>query len=253
MSSSMLSMDVNESTIVDDSTRYRENKETFEALQGLASKIKHGVKYAQRIVLIYRVSLLLNRPFNDLMKIRDPFEFLELAASCDCDNKLLVMSDIIEAMDMTCVEVAEFISKEITVCIIKTRFLEFNKETETSSSSSWSPSRQVLDDIWGFSLSKDLHLILELCKGKTTLLGNYLLKFYKILSQPSVDIPVSSNDKDLEKICNHLNKHLTPQIMSQKKQNIIRVEMLITAHDCFCQVSFVLYYLINLLDRCLPF
>lgn len=245
------SMDLNESTVIDDSNRYKENKETFETLQGLAAKIKHGVKYAQRIVLIYRVSLFLNQPFNDLMKIKDAFEFLELAASCDCDNKLMIMSDIIEAMEMQKSDVAEFVSKEIAACIVRTRFLEFNKDTEMSgsSTSSWSPTHQVLDDIWGFSLSKDLHLILELCKGKTTLLGNFILRFYKILSQSSVDIPVRSNDKDLERICMHLNKTLTPQIMSQKKQNIIRVEMLITAHDCFCQVSLFILFIHKYFNR----
>lgn len=240
MTSSMASMDINESSILNESHRYHENKETFEALQGLASKIKHGHKYAHRVVLIYRISLYLNLPFKDLLRISNSFEFLGLAASSDCDTKLLVMSDIFEAMDMTNMEVAEFIAKEIASCIVKTRFLEFNKETEMvgSTTSSWSPSHQVLDDIWGFSLSKDLNLILELAKGRATLLGKFILKFYKIISQPAVDIPLQSSEKELQKICEHLNKVLTPQLMSQKKQNVIQVEMLITAHECFCQVSF---------------
>jgi spatacsin len=95
----------------------------------------------------------------------------------------------------------------------------------------------VLDDIWGFSLSKDLHLILELCKGKTTLLGTYLIKCYRILSQFKSDIPINyeSFEEELKSICEDLNRSLTPQWMSLKKQNMIRVELLITAHDCFCQ------------------
>jgi hypothetical protein len=241
MNSSMMSSDLNESLVASESSKYQENKETFQALQGLVSKIKHGIKYGQRIVLIYRASLFLSHSFkfNELMKIKNPFEFLELAASCDGENQLLVMSDIIEAMGMTETEVAEFISKEITACIIRTRFLQFNKETElmsASSSSSFSPSHQFLDEIWGFSLSKDLHLIFELCKGKTTLLGNYLLKYYKILSQAVADIPIHSNDDELKKLCELLNNSMSPQIISQKKQNIIKVEILIVAHDCFCQV-----------------
>lgn len=240
MSSSMISTDLNES-FPSESTKFHENKETFAALQGLASKIKHGVKYGQRIVLIYRASLFLNRSFkfSELMKMRSAHEFLELATSCESENILLVMSDIIQAMGMTEIEVAEFVSKEIVACTIRTRFLQFSKETEmaTSTTSSSSPSHHVLDEIWGFSLSKDLHLIFELCKGKTTLLGNYLIKYYKIMSQSVADIPIHSSEKDLEKLCEHLNRTLSPQIMSQKKQNIIRVEILIIAHDNFLQVN----------------
>lgn len=246
MSSSSVTMDMSESTILDESSRYKENKETFQALQGLSCKLKHGINYGQRIVMCFRASLILNRSFNELIKIKDSFRFLELAATSDCDQKLLVMSDIIEAMDMTNHEVAQFVSKEITASIIKTRFSQFTKDAEmstmsssTSMSSSWSASRQVFDDIWNFSLSKELHLILELCKGKTTLLGNYLLKYYKILSRSSVDIPLhwfgdTKEDEELEKICIQLNRSLNPQVMSLKKQNIIRVELLLVAHECFC-------------------
>lgn len=246
MDSSLYSGDHNESSILDEPSRYIENKETLQALQGLLFKLKHGVKYGQRIVLIYRISLFLHeQTFNDLIKVKGSFEFLQIVSSSACENKLIAMNDIIEAMEMSRQEVAQFIAKEITVCIIKTRFLQFNKDMESSNtnlamnvslSSSLTGSRQSLDDIWGFSLSKDLHLILELCKGRTTLLGTYLIKFYKIMSQSSADIPIKleSADEELEMLCELLNHSLSPQVMSLKKQNIIRVELLTTAHDCFC-------------------
>lgn len=165
--------------------------------------------------------------------MKNSFELLQLAASYDCDNKLLVMHDVMVASQMSNNEIAEFIAKEIAACIIRTRFLQFNKDTELiTSTSSWSPSRAAIDDIWGFCLSKDLHLILELASS-TTLLGNYLLKYYGILSQSSADIPFQSDDPELNRICTHLNRMLTPQILSLKKQNIIRVEILIIAHECF--------------------
>lgn len=196
--------------------------------------MQHGVIHAQRIALIYRVSLFLNRNFVELMKIKNAFELLELAASYDCENKLMVMNDIMVANQMTNVEIAEFVAKEIAACIIRTRFIQFNKDTELmdASTSSWSPSKEPLDDIWGFSLTKDLHLILELCTS-TNMLGNYILKYYGILSQDSADIPFHSEDDELDRICQHLNKMLSPQILSLKKQNIIRVELLIIAHECF--------------------
>jgi spatacsin len=232
MSSSMISMDINESGTSEESSRFKENRETFEALQGLVCKIQHGIKYGQRIVQIYRISLFLNKTFNELMQIKDSLEFLELAVAHDCENKLLILSDIIDAMEMTNIEITEFIAKEITACIIRTRFLQFNKDTDMNTSSA---SHQSFDDIWGFCLSKDLHLILELCRNHSTLLGYYLLKFYEILSQQHADIPIHSHDAELNKLCQLLNRSITPQIMSLKKQNIIRVELLITAHDCFCQ------------------
>lgn len=239
MSSSTL-QDLSESIILDDSTcrnTYKENKETFLALQGLACKMIHGAVGAQRIAMIYRASLFLNRNFVDLIKMKDSFELLELAATTDCENKLMVMNDLMVACQMTNNEIAEFIAKEIVACIIKTRFLEFTKETEPQqvigSTSSWSPTREPMDEIWGFSLSKDLHLILELCTS-TFMLGNYLLKYFEILSQETVDIPLHSDDPELERICHPLNKVLGPRIMSLKKQNVTRVELLITAHECFC-------------------
>lgn len=197
--------------------------------------MNHGSTHAQRIALIYRVSLFLNQSFLDLIKIKESFELLELAAAYDCDNKLMVMNDIMMANQMTNNEIAEFISKEIAACIIKARFLQFNRDTElmTGSLGSWSPTREVVDDIWGFSLSKELHLVLELCTS-TTMLGNYLLKYYEILSRDTADIPFRSDDPEQDRICQHLNRMLSPQVMSLKKQNIIRVELLITAHECFC-------------------
>ncbi|CRL01871.1 CLUMA_CG015712, isoform A [Clunio marinus] len=219
------------------SRSYRENKESFEALQGLVCKMKHGVDQAQRIALIYRVSLFLNQNYVELLSMKNSFEFLELAASIDCENKLLVMNDIMVALQMTDEEMAEFIGKEIAGCIIRTRFVEFNKELEsmnqsTISSISFNKNRAI-DDIWGLSLSKDLHLILELSTN-TFLLGMELLKYYKILSRDSVDIPFKSENPEQEIICQHLNRMLAPQMMSLKKQNIIRVELLTTAHECFC-------------------
>lgn len=248
MDSSTFSSDLNESSILEEPSHYKENKETLQALQGLLYKLKHGNKYGQRIVFIYRISLFLqDYSFNDLLKIKSSSEFLRIVASSDCDNKLIVMSDIIEAMQMTREEIAQFISKEIAVCIIKTRFVQFVKDTVSSNSSlnlvtpmisttSLNNANQITDDIWGFSLSNDLHLILELCKGKTALLGSYLLKFYKILSQSSADLPIKcdSFSEDLKILCEDLNRSLEPNMMSLKKQNFIRVELLVTAHDCFC-------------------
>jgi spatacsin len=206
-------------------------------LQGLVCKIGHGVVHAQRIALIYRVSLFLNRNFVDLIKMKDAFELLELAASSECENKLLVMNDIMVASEMSNEEIAEFVAKEISASIIRTRFLQFNKDTELMIGSvSLSPTREVMDELWGYSLSKDLHLILELCTS-TTLLGNYLLKYYQIFSKESADIPFQSDNMDHERICQHLNRMLSPQVLSLKKRNIIRVELLITAHECFAHES----------------
>lgn len=157
MSSSPSNDQFSESSILEDSASrnsYKENKETFQALQGLVCKMSHGIVNAQRIALIYRASLFLNRNFEDLMKMKNSFELLELAALIECENKLLVMHDIMVASQMTNDEIAEFIAKEIAACIIRTRFLQFNKDTElmVGSTTSWSPTREILDDIWGFSI-----------------------------------------------------------------------------------------------------
>lgn len=179
----------------------------------------------------------MNTSYLHLLKTKKAFQNLSLAASKSCEDKLVVMHDIMMSCLMTKAEIAEFIAKEITACIIKTRFRQFNQDIvsffDSRSSSNWSPSKEVLDNIWGFRLSKDLHLILELCRS-TTLLGNNLLKYYEILSEDNADIPFHSEDPELNLICQHLNRMLRPQVMSLKKQNLIRVELLTIAHECFC-------------------
>lgn len=215
---------------------YRENKETFQALQGLVCKLKHGVRHAQRIAFIYRASLFLERNFVELLEMKNSFEMLELVAMADCESKLMVMNDIMVANQMSNEDFTEFIAKEIAACIIRTRFLQFNKDTENSISPSHSASSSgaILDtSLWGsFSLTKDFHLILALCPN-TTLLGRYLLKYFELISLDS-DIPFHSNDSELSRFCTHLNRLLPPQVMSLKKKNVIRVELLIIAHESFC-------------------
>lgn len=67
-----------------------------------------------------------------------------------------------------------------------------------------SPNEKT-DNIWGFSLSQDLHLILELCSN-TTLLGNFLLKYFEIFSKDNVDIQLdTSGSSEDDSICQQLN------------------------------------------------
>ncbi|CAO1399769.1 unnamed protein product [Diamesa serratosioi] len=235
--------DMNESFSVDsvskdDKESFNECKDIFEAIQGLASKIRHGGNLASRVVLMFRISLYLDRNYVELIRTKNTFQLLQIAADSDCQNKLMIMMDIIIALHMKNDEVAEFISKEITASIIRSRFymLKSRESITTSMSiSRLSPHKDgsaVDNSIWGYSLENELHLIMELSPS-TTLLGNYLLKYYEIISVRNAVIPFYSQNADLDRICCHLNEILKHQMLSLKKQNVIRVDLLIYAHACF--------------------
>jgi hypothetical protein len=85
----------------------------------------------------------------------------------------MIMMDIIIALSMKNDEIAEFIAKEITASIIRSRFymLKSRESTTTSMSiSRVSPHKEgsaVDNSIWGHSLENELHLIMELSPSTT--------------------------------------------------------------------------------------
>lgn len=73
--------------------------------QSLASKINHGTKIANRIVMIWRASMYLDKEYLDVLKTKDPYILLESAIHEDCIDKLVVLSDIMTSMELTNKEV----------------------------------------------------------------------------------------------------------------------------------------------------
>lgn len=74
-------------------------------MQSLASRISHGKKIAQRIVMTWRAAMYLDKEYSDVLKTKDPYILLNSAIQEDCINKLVVMNDIMTSTEMTKLEV----------------------------------------------------------------------------------------------------------------------------------------------------
>lgn len=112
--------------------------------------------------------------------------------------------------------------------------------------------------LWGYDLDKELHLFLELCPN-TTILGNYLLRYCDVLkiyrkfdstkqTEPEINA-TEQNIPEMRKVFNNLRQIMESQVLSHKKQNMITVELLIKAHDCYvheCSMEGIA----NILHRC---
>lgn len=92
--------------------------------------------------------------------------------------------------------------------------------------------------IWGYDLTKDFHLFLEICPN-TTYVGQSFLRYWDALQYyrkgdteeeaNMIDITSREISPKLEKLKTVIQK----KVFSNKKQNTVKVEMLIKAHDCF--------------------
>ncbi|XP_063702684.1 spatacsin [Culicoides brevitarsis] len=202
----------------------REKQAVKEAIQNLAGKVKHGANICRRVVQIYQASMYMDLPYEAVYKRKDPFSILKDAVEQDTLNKLLVVSDIISASKLSAEEVASFISQQLAESIIKSRFYLLNNN---------GPPLTVKNMLWGFNLDTQFHLFLELCPN-TTLFGNYLLLYCEALNiyrQPS--IYTERKNPRLNLVITSIQCILEGQILSQKKQNTIQIELLIKAHLCF--------------------
>lgn len=74
-------------------------------MQSLASRVQHGFKLAQRIAMVFRSAMYLEKEYLDVLKTKDPLILLNSAAKSECMNRLLVMSDIMTSMHMNGTEV----------------------------------------------------------------------------------------------------------------------------------------------------
>lgn len=200
----------------------REMQDTKEILSNICGKVKHGIPICQRILWIYRVAMLMEQPYEGILKRKDPFSLLSDVVSGYCLNKILVISDVISAAKMTPEEVADFLSHQLSESIIKARFYLLQNTSGT-----------IKDKLWDFDLDTEFHLFLELCPN-TTLFGSYLLCYFEALNiyrQPN--IYTERKNPRLNLVITNIQCILQDKILSQKKQNMIQIELLIKAHQCF--------------------
>lgn len=201
------------------------------SFQSLASRVKHGFRLAQRIAMVYRIAMYLYKDYIDVLQTKDMSVLLQSAVSEPCVNRLLVISDIMTSMQMNSTEIAGFMAEQIVRPIIKSRFYLLHGSLHSFGQ----------NHLWDYDLDKDFHLFLELSRN-TSMLGYKLLKYCDALklyrqlesSKTSTEAVMPANQcTEIDDILNNLHSIMENQVLSHKKQNIITVELLIKAHDCF--------------------
>ncbi|XP_055596606.1 uncharacterized protein LOC129746759 [Uranotaenia lowii] len=228
----------------------REKQEIFEAINGLAGKIKYGQQIARRIVLTYRIAMYLDREYTEILKVRDPVGFLSEVSQLDCIHKLEVVSDIIAAHRLSDTTVSDFLASEIVAAVVHSKFYLLLQGSPMAG------SKGIQEVLWGYNIDREFHLFLELAPN-TTLLGNKLLRFcdaikqYKKLEKSPERQSISEgfNDQIDQDLVDKLKIIFKNQVLSLKKQNTIIVALLVKAHDCFvheCSVEGI----VQILQRC---
>lgn len=129
-------------------------------------------------------------------------------------------------------EIANFIAEQVARAIIKSRFYLLHSSTLQSFGQNF---------LWDYDLDKDFNLILELCPN-TSLLGHNLLRYcdalkvyrqFDSVKNVEPNLKALNNADELREIFINLRSIMENQVLSNKKQNMITVELLIKAHDCF--------------------
>lgn len=198
----------------------------------MASKVQYGYKLGQRIAMVFRAAMHLEKEYTDVLQTKDAYILLQNTIDDPCVNRLLVMSDIILSMEMTPTEIANFIAEQVSRAIIKSRFYLLHTSVLHSFGQNF---------LWDYDLDRDFHLFLELCPN-SSLLGHNLLKYCDALklyrqldAAKSTDGGFDGHQSSVyaDELLNNLRTIMENQVLSHKKQNTITVELLIKAHDCF--------------------
>lgn len=184
--------------------------------------------------MVFRAAMHLEKEYLDVLQTKDPYILLQNAIDDPCVNRLLVMSDIMTSMQLTATEIANFIAEQISRAIIKSRFYLLQSSTSHSFGQNF---------LWDYDLDKDFHLFLELCPStSSSLLGHNLLRYcdalkiyrkFDSVKNAEPDFKGYTNADELRETFNTLRTIMENQVLSYKKQNMITVELLIKAHDCF--------------------
>ncbi|XP_017486027.1 PREDICTED: uncharacterized protein LOC108374563 isoform X1 [Rhagoletis zephyria] len=235
----------------------KEKRETLETIQGIASKLTYGVTIGRRIVMAYRAAMYLDKEYLDVLRTKDTTVLLQSVAEESCLHRLLVVSDILTSLHMTPQEIAELLASELTTAIVRPRFYIFTADQQSKNAIKNAP-------VWGYNIDRDLHLFLELVPN-TTKLGNCLLEYCDALKayRKFQDNKPYEHNTVFERLAEIIRRYGLPtnsgsqinasippittastgggpklppaQVLSHKKQNIIYVELLIKAHQCYVQ------------------
>ncbi|XP_067632003.1 spatacsin isoform X2 [Eurosta solidaginis] len=232
----------------------KEKRETLETIQGIASKLTYGINIGRRIVMAYRAAMYLDKEYLDVLRTKDSTVLLQSVAEDGCLRRLLVVSDILTSTHMTQQEIAELLALELTTAIVRPRFYIFTADQQ---------SKNAIKNaqVWGYNIDRDLHLFLELVPN-TTKLGNCLLEYCDALKsyRKYQDNKPFERNTVFERLAEIIRRYGLPantgnqmstsippittasnsgsllppaQVLSHKKQNIIYVELLIKAHQCY--------------------
>ncbi|XP_055374506.1 uncharacterized protein LOC129607502 [Condylostylus longicornis] len=230
----------------------KEKEQILTMLQDMTGNLKYGDRIGKRIVFVFRAAMYLDKEYTDMLRTKDTSTLLLSATNENCPKKLLVVNDIFASSQMTANEIAEYLSHEITIAIVRPVYYLLTTDQQNI--------RQLKPaTLWGYDIDKEFHLILEICP-KPSLLGKCLLKYCDVLSvyrkfQNNEEYEHSAIFESFYNILQSYGipnepstSNTTEQVLSYKKKNTIYIELLIFAYKCFvheCHME----GMINVLER----
>ncbi|KAF2884766.1 hypothetical protein ILUMI_21411 [Ignelater luminosus] len=169
-------------------------QDTLIALETLVERVKNGVEIVQNILMTYRISVNIDKPYQEVFKCTNPMVMLKEALKDDCSNKLEVVHDFSMLFGWSKMQITDLLCEELITSISEHIKLKLDAMM-----------------LWNINLDTDFHLILQLLMENCSMLG---LKLYSYASA-------------LHKSQNQLNSDFRISEI-----NLV-IELLIRSHDCF--------------------
>lgn len=98
------------------------DEDTLNLLETMTERLKYGSNIASRILMCYRISLNVGKPYKTIIKCTDSHTLLRQALDADCTNKLDVVSDIFTIYKWTKKEVSCIVEIKAENILIKRNY-----------------------------------------------------------------------------------------------------------------------------------
>ncbi|XP_018320150.1 spatacsin [Agrilus planipennis] len=169
--------------------------DTVKILEILSERVKYGFDLAQKVFLTFRISVNIDRRYQQVLECKQPIELLKASLKEDCRNKLQVIHDFIVVWKWSKEKVADFVCEEVITAI-----------------DTFTKAKIEGTVLWDLDLDRDFPLILQfLPENTSSTLGaklySYASALYKAQNIDGGEFKIS------------------------EFQMII--ELLIRSHDCF--------------------
>lgn len=200
-------------------------------MQGIIEIMNCGVRAASRALLLYRAAHYTRNNYLDLLSTQNVCDLLlKVSTVKNSPKKIDMIYDLMIVNAMSSEEISEFLATEMFKAISMSRF-GIDESTDMNDRAKILVPEYQSDKMWGFCLDNDFHLFLELTEN-SSLLGDFLLVFFDLFDYYTGKYYSSQCAQMAEKIQANVY-NLYPKLDAINKKNLMRVELLIKAHECY--------------------